>query len=686
MKQCMGKNQADINLENNMKLSLKGLLNLFLVFLLLFACMHPAVLFGLDDVDIVATDDEFVEDFEEAEDEMGEIPEGEVSSAPSGSEAYENDSGEAPLEKITPDILAKLSGSFRGLLAAKKYNRILDDLALYDDPDRYEELARYSLLSYIGLENWNRVNAATNAYERAQGHDADLLAYARGLYYMNIKKPDYAKATGFLKKAINGKSKEYKGLASSAYNSCLLKQYWYLAVVALLAVPLGLMFAVKLLKRKKVKRIEINIDEPVQHKPAQTKPEPKPVQPKPIEPKPVIHYEPIVPGEKESEEPLSNESSVCDVSNDPAEASAQEDMSVQEEEPVISEEHYEDPLEAARRIENELKKSKQIIQSKTAVEPPVNKTRESEPDNLFEKEVKDREDKENAIKLIKNEKNSQIDPEIEIIWETLSKKALESHIEPLTREEIETNVFASANKQDISKQFYTDDLSLDLSEEALREDLVGKLKMLAISDGELRELLAQKNPAHIPAIIEYIMTRPEPVRLAFIAREIGHYRDAAVIDTLETLLYNNDERVVLAAIQGLENSRHPSAVLLLCGFIRSDIPLLAQAARSALTKFGAVLIIEAMQNLQAHSDEKIKEAAIFVLSRMKGSAVEDLLKKMLLDKSEEIRCKAILAMSFQKNPLYAETLREFFRTATGKDKSLARKAIVYLQSFASKNN
>ena len=675
MKQCMGKNQADINLENNMKLSLKGLLNLFLVFLLLFACMHPAVLFGLDDVDIVATDDEFVEDFEEAEDEMGEIPEGEDSSAPSESEAYEDDSGEAPLEKITPDILAKLSGSFRGLLAAKKYNRILDDLALYDDPDRYEELARYSLLSYIGLENWNRVNAATNAYERAQGHDADLLAYARGLYYMNIKKPDYAKATGFLKKAINGKSKEYKGLASSAYNSCLLKQYWYLAVVVLLAVPLGLMFAVKLLKRKKVKRIEINIDEPVQHKPAQTKPEPKPVQPKPI-----------VPADKESEDALANDSSVCDFSNDQAEASAQEEMSVQEEEPVISEEHYEDPLEAARRIENELKKSKQIIQSKTAVEPPVNKTRESEPDNLFEKEVKDREDKENAIKLIKNEKTSQIDPEIEIIWETLSKKALESHIEPLTREEIETNVFATANKQDISKQFYTDDLSLDLSEEALREDLVGKLKMLAISDGELRELLAQKNPAHIPAIIEYIMTRPEPVRLAFIAREIGHYRDAAVIDTLETLLYNNDERVVLAAIQGLENSKHPSAVLLLCGFIRSDIPLLAQAARSALTKFGAVLIIEAMQNLQAHSDEKIKEAAIFVLSRMKGSAVEDLLKKMLLDKSEEIRCKAILAMSFQKNPLYAETLREFFRTATGKDKSLARKAIVYLQSFASKNN
>ena len=94
-------------------------------------------------------------------------------------------------------------------------------------------------------------------------------------------------------------------------------------------------------------------------------------------------------------------------------------------------------------------------------------------------------------------------------------------------------------------------------------------------------------------------------------------------------MYNNDERVVLAAIQGLENSRHPSAVLLLCGFIRSDIPLLAQAARSALTKFGAVLIIEECK-FTSSIRRKIKEAAIFVLSRMKGSAVEDLLKKSFL--------------------------------------------------------
>ena len=63
------------------------------------------------------------------------------------------------------------------------------------------------------------------------------------------------------------------------------------------------------------------------------------------------------------------------------------------------------------------------------------------------------------------------------------------------------------------------DVSIDLSEEALKDDLVGKLKMLAITDSELRELFALRNPAHIPHLIEYIMTKPEPARLAFVAKE-----------------------------------------------------------------------------------------------------------------------------------------------------------------------
>ena len=86
-------------------------------------------------------------------------------------------------------------------------------------------------------------------------------------------------------------------------------------------------------------------------------------------------------------------------------------------------------------------------------------------------------------------------------------------------------------------------------------------------------------------------------------------------------------------------------------------------------------------HLPDHPDENIKEAGIFVLSRMKGEQVEDLLATMLNDESEFIQSKVVLAMSYQKNPVYIEELREFYRKAKGEPKALARKAIVYLQAF-----
>ena len=283
----------------------------------------------------------------------------------------------------------------------------------------------------------------------------------------------------------------------------------------------------------------------------------------------------------------------------------------------------------------------------------------------------------------------QADPELDALWSNLSRKALAGRIGPHARRQDLISAARSsspaympvAGQKDSDIDFNTSDVTIDLSDEALREDLIGKLKMLCISDGELRELFAMKNAAHIPHLIEYILTKPEPLRLAFVTREIGHYGDPAVIDTLASLLYHQDERVALAAIQGLENSKKPAAVLHLCPFLRSEMPLLAQAARSALSNFGAVKILQAFKNLPEHSDEKIREAGVFVLSRMKGNAVEELLKKMLHDDSLEVRTRVILAMSYQKNPVYIDALREFFRIAADSDKAMARKAIVYLQGF-----
>jgi HEAT repeat protein len=229
-----------------------------------------------------------------------------------------------------------------------------------------------------------------------------------------------------------------------------------------------------------------------------------------------------------------------------------------------------------------------------------------------------------------------------------------------------------------------DQVTIDLSEEALKDDLVGKLKMLAISDGELRSLLAEKNSAHIPYLIEYVLSRPEPVRLALVARELGNYQDPSVIDTLASLLYHDDNRVALAAVQGLEKSKNPQAIMHICPFLKSETPLLAQAARNALNNFGAAKILQAFISLPQHPDNRIREAGVFVLSRMKGKKVEQLLMQMLNDDDEKIREKVVLAMSYQKNPVYIDALREFFRIASGPDKTLARKAIVYLQEFARK--
>ena len=66
---------------------------------------------------------------------------------------------------------------------------------------------------------------------------------------------------------------------------------------------------------------------------------------------------------------------------------------------------------------------------------------------------------------------------------------------------------------------------------------------------------------------------------------------------------------------------------------------------------------------------------------MKGEPVEKILKSLLNDESPEVRIQVILAMSFQKNPVYIDVLREYYRIATEAEKSMTRKAIVYLNGF-----
>ena len=223
---------------------------------------------------------------------------------------------------------------------------------------------------------------------------------------------------------------------------------------------------------------------------------------------------------------------------------------------------------------------------------------------------------------------------------------------------------------------------LDLSPERRQEDLVSKLKMFAIEDGELRILLQQRNPGHLPALFEYVMTRPESVRLAFVARELGHYHDPAVTDLLAQLLYHEDVRVVLAAIQGMQLNADPSGILHICPFLISPDGIVSEAARNALMSFGPAKILNMfVRELPRNSDDRIREAGVFVLSRMKGGAVTNLLVQMLADRSIEVRKKVVMGMTFQKDPQFLPVLREFMKAAPEEEKKLARKAVVYLQGL-----
>ncbi|HNV72674.1 MAG TPA: HEAT repeat domain-containing protein, partial [Candidatus Ozemobacteraceae bacterium] len=219
-------------------------------------------------------------------------------------------------------------------------------------------------------------------------------------------------------------------------------------------------------------------------------------------------------------------------------------------------------------------------------------------------------------------------------------------------------------------------ISLDFSPERRQDDLISKLKMLAIEDGELRALLLQKNPSHLPALIEYVMLRPEPVRLAFVARELGHYHDPAVTDVLAQLLYHEDVRVVLAAIQGIQLNADPSGILHVSPFISSPDGILSEAARNALMSYGPAKVLQMYaRELPRNADDRIREGGVFVLSRMKGGAVTNLLVQMLADRSVEVRKKVIMAMTFQKDPQYLPVLREFMKAAPEEEKKLARKAV-----------
>ncbi len=547
--------------------------------------------------------------------------------------------------------------------------------------------------------------------------------YALGLGLMNKKKPNLKKAMDCLGVAKSAK-KPYPG-ASSAYMSCFLKRfglYIGLGVVAVIALPIVIIVIKK--KKKKAAEAEAANAENADGEPNLD------LQKLLDEGKELTDAaNQAASGENSEQKPAEN----SEQNQNPLEKALEENKNVA---PTPNTSSATTSATVAPKIESAEVKPATAQTSEAGSAPAVAQT----PDNASQatsaapkkvvrvvKKVRVRKDADGNSYVVSESSSNQsasepvyqdsaqrkadleavrsiirptekplppIDTQLDILWGNLSRKAMQGHIGLMARKSDSMGsalapttggggpVYGGGYSSDNRiTDIRLGDVSIDLSEEALKDDLVGKLKMLAITDSELRELFAMKNPAHIPHLIEYIMTKPEPMRLAFVAKEIGNYGDPAVVDTLASLLYHEDERVVLAAIQGLEATKTSAAVIPLCPFLRSEVPLYAQAARTALSKFGAVKIMQALKDLPSFTDIKIKEAGIFVLSRMKGDPVEKILKALLNDESSSVRIQAILAMSYQKNPVYIDSLREFYRIANETEKSMTRKAIVYLNGF-----
>ena len=581
-----------------------------------------------------------------------------------------------------------------------------------------EALLASKKLNYADLENYGQRLCSKDKKSPAGN-------YALGLGLLNKKKPNIKRAMECFNIAKSAK-KPYPG-ASSAYITCLLKTYGlyiFLGLAAVIVIPIAIIIKKKKGKKAAEENAEntentenalddasANLQSLLNEGPDLNNPDAS----KDSNAQPADNLsmnlaqntELKTQGEsKPQEQPLNEIKPAPAAPNNPpkpADNVAKPIDSGKEETKAST------PADSSKPAENTAQPSAAPTKKVVRVVKKVRVRKDSEGNSYVVSEspgyseadsgesVASKVDIE-AIKTISRPKEKPlppIDTQLDILWGNLSRKAMQGHIGLMARKpDALPNALGPTNASggpvygggySSSDNRITDirlgDVSIDLSEEALKDDLVGKLKMLAITDSELRELFAMKNPAHIPHLIEYIMTKPEPMRLAFVAKEIGNYGDPAVVDTLASLLYHEDERVVLAAIQGLEATKSPAAVIPLCPFLRSEIPLYAQAARTALSKFGAVKIMQALKDLPTFTDIKLKEAGIFVLSRMKGDPVEKILKTLLNDESSSVRIQAILAMSYQKNPVYIDPLREFYRIANETEKSMTRKAIVYLNGF-----
>lgn len=560
----------------------------------------------------------------------------------------------------TPENLDEIEQQAEGLLAGKKFDAAADFVRENEAALAVSlRLKQILVESLIQTEKPNWMDVGNKAQELVDQNPSDPVGnLALGMSWANRKTPDTARALGYLEKAKN--SKRALPMALSIY-----WKVWAMRNLAYIAGLLGLVLFGGVLFSRSRRRRKLAADDleralsdaqgaaseaaasPVPEK-SLAKTAPKPFEkPAPI-PFPIPTEEKASPGLQPARK--DEETAPAPVPVTP--------LPVEPETPTVS---APEPVRAAPDVP-----SAEVLM-------PAQELPDVSTIDLAAAHIQ-------AGSLMPGRPAHLPGREAELVWQNLVRQATSRPV-PLDVHEPAPPPPPPPPAFDTST---AGDVTLDLSAASVTEELVTKLQMLAITDGELRTLLQMRNPEHLPALVEYITLKPDPVRLAFLARELGHYHDPAVSEILSTLLYHQDHRVGLSAIQGLQLNGGAESVPAICPFLESEVPALVESARAALTEFGPRLVLEGLARLPSHPDDRVRSAGVFVLSRMKGAAVSKLLVAMLGDKSADVRRKVLLAMAFQKNPAFVPTLREFVRQAPEEDRKVARKAIVYLQSLEKK--
>ncbi len=165
------------------------------------------------------------------------------------------------------------------------------------------------------------------------------------------------------------------------------------------------------------------------------------------------------------------------------------------------------------------------------------------------------------------------------------------------------------------------------------------------------------------------------LRRAAIHLALAHGKQFLVQDEVESLS-NDDWRIVLGGLSAF--SGRVAEDLALKAAEEGNMDIQVQAIR-ALATYGKLRSSDLLLQYFAGPDKALKQAAIYAIERMPGTALNSRLQKMLNSDSEQDAVHAIEALIYRDLP---NAKNRLFRFVSGENSILAREALRTLSSIA----